>query len=39
MYEYDKLGRITSLTDELGTIEYIYDGNGNVLTVSETDKA
>ncbi|MBQ9199999.1 MAG: hypothetical protein IJ141_07435, partial [Lachnospiraceae bacterium] len=37
-YEYDKLGRITSLTDELGTISYTYDGCGNVLTVSETDK-
>ncbi|MBQ9232513.1 MAG: RHS repeat protein [Lachnospiraceae bacterium] len=37
-YEYDKLGRITSATDELGTINYTYDGCGNVLTVSETDK-
>ncbi|MBQ8924136.1 MAG: glycohydrolase toxin TNT-related protein [Lachnospiraceae bacterium] len=38
VYEYDKLGRITSLTDELGTISYTYDGNGNILTVSETGK-
>ena len=37
-YEYDKLGRITSAADELGTISYTYDGCGNVLTVSETDK-
>lgn len=37
-YEYDKLGRITSATDEIGTISYTYDGCGNVLTVSETDK-
>ena len=37
-YEYDKLGRITSATDELGTISYTYDGCGNVLMVSETDK-
>ena len=36
-YEYDKLGRLTSATDELGTISYTYDGCGNVLTVSETD--
>ncbi|MBQ8923604.1 MAG: RHS repeat protein, partial [Lachnospiraceae bacterium] len=37
-YEYDKIGRITSATDELGTISYTYDGCGNVLTVSESDK-
>ena len=33
-YEYDRLGRITGLTDELGKINYTYDGCGNLLTVS-----
>lgn len=36
VYEYDALGRITKQTDEAGVIEYTYDGNDNVLTVTET---
>ncbi len=38
-YIYDVLGRITSISDEIGTVSYTYDANGNVLTVSETDKS
>jgi len=37
-YSYDKAGRLTEFTDEIGTVCYTYDKNGNVLTVSETDK-
>ena len=37
-YSYDAIGRITSFSDELGTISYTYDGNGNVLKTSETTK-
>lgn len=33
---YDALGRIIRQTDEAGVIEYSYDANGNVLTVTET---
>ncbi len=35
-YTYDKAGRLTSLTDQLGTIRYAYDKNGNVLTVADS---
>jgi len=35
VYTYDKIGRITSTTDELGTIRYTYDANGNILTVTD----
>ncbi len=35
-YTYDAIGRITQIKDELGTIRYTYDENGNILTVSET---
>ena len=35
VYTYDALGRITSATDELGTISYTYDANGNILTVTD----
>ena len=35
-YSYDALGRITEMKDDIGTIRYTYDENGNVLTVSET---
>ena len=31
-------GSIKSITDEVGTIEYSYDKNGNVLTISENGK-
>ena len=34
-YTYDALGRITSATDNLGTISYTYDANGNILTVTD----
>ena len=34
-YKYDLLGRITEQKDEAGTISYTYDGNDNVLTVTE----
>ena len=34
-YTYDKVGRVTSVTDELGTVHYTYDPNGNVLTVTD----
>ncbi len=34
-YTYDALGRITEMTDGLGTIRYTYDRNSNVLTVEE----
>ena len=34
-YTYDAMGRVTSMTDELGTVTYTYDNNGNVLTVSD----
>ena len=37
-YQYDKAGRLVSLTDELGTVSYTYDGNANVLTVTEEKK-
>lgn len=36
MYVYDAVGRIIRQTDEEGVIEYSYDANGNVLTVTET---
>ena len=32
---YDAAGRVTSLTDELGTVSYEYDANGNVLKVTD----
>ena len=35
-YKYDLLGRIIEQKDEAGTISYTYDGNDNVLTVTET---
>lgn len=34
-YEYDTVGRVTSVTDELGTVTYAYDRNGNVRTVTD----
>ena len=34
-YTYDALGRIVSQTDEIGTLRYRYDENGNVLSISE----
>jgi len=34
-YTYDAIGRVTSMTDELGTVHYTYDRNGNVLTVTD----
>ena len=37
-YQYDKAARLVSFTDELGTVSYTYDGNGNVLTVTEEKK-
>ena len=36
-YEYDSLNRPWKVKDSLGTIEYAYDANGNVLTVSEKE--
>ena len=36
-YEYDSLNRPWKIKDSLGTIEYAYDANGNVLTVSEKE--
>ena len=39
VYEYDALGRLTKQTDEAGVIDYTYDANGNVLTVTETTGA
>ena len=36
VYVYDAVGRIIRQTDEEGVIEYSYDANGNVLTVTET---
>ena len=36
IYDYDGLGRMVRQTDEAGIIEYAYDANGNVLTVTET---
>ena len=36
IYTYDKLYRLESLTDELGTISYEYDDNSNLLKVTET---
>ena len=35
-YAYDKAGRLTSFTDQLGTVSYTYDKNGNVLTVTDS---
>ena len=35
-YSYDALGRIIKQEDEAGIIEYTYDSNDNVLTVTET---
>ncbi len=35
-YSYDALGRIVKQEDEAGIIEYTYDSNDNVLTVTET---
>ncbi len=35
-YEYDALGRLIKQSDEAGVIEYAYDANDNVLTVTET---
>ncbi|NLW88838.1 MAG: PKD domain-containing protein [Clostridiaceae bacterium] len=34
-YTYDDIGRITSMTDEAGTIQYTYDNNGNLLRVQD----
>ncbi|MBR1673423.1 MAG: PKD domain-containing protein [Eubacterium sp.] len=39
VYTYDALGRLESVTDEIGTINYTYDKNGNVISVSEKNKA
>mgnify|MGYP003296650309 CR=1 FL=1 len=36
VYSYDLLGRIIKQEDEAGIIEYTYDSNDNVLTVTET---
>ncbi len=38
LYIYDDAGRVQSFTDELGTVSYIYDKNGNVVTVTEVKK-
>ncbi len=35
-YSYDAAGRITSFTDDAGTVSYTYDANGNVLTVTDS---
>ena len=35
---YDEAGRVTSITDLLGTISYTYDANSNVLTTKENGK-
>lgn len=34
-YIYDAAGRITSFTDDAGTVSYTYDENGNILTVTD----
>lgn len=34
-YTYDALGRVSSFSDEAGTVKYFYDNNGNVLSVTE----
>ena len=38
-YEYDSLNRIKKVKDQIGTIEYIYDENGNIKQVKETENA
>ncbi len=35
---YDELGRITSVSDDIGTISYTYDKNSNILKVTEDEK-
>ncbi len=35
-YTYDTLDRISSFTDEAGSVKYFYDNNGNILSVTET---
>ena len=37
-YKYDALNRLEEVKDELGTIKYKYDFNGNVLEVKEDPK-
>ena len=37
-YSYDALGRIVSFSDEVGTVSYTYDANGNILKTTETTK-
>ncbi len=37
-YKYDALNRLEEVKDELGTIKYEYDANGNVLEVKEDPK-
>lgn len=34
-YQYDAAGRLTSVTDQAGTVTYTYDANGNVLAVTD----
>ncbi|MBP5493557.1 MAG: AHH domain-containing protein [Lachnospiraceae bacterium] len=35
-YTYDYLGRVTSMTDELGKVQYTYDANGNLTKVEDS---
>ena len=37
-YTYDALGRIVSFSDQIGTVSYTYDSNGNILKTTETTK-
>ena len=37
-YTYDSLNRLKTVSDELGTISYTYDKNGNITEVSEKEK-
>ena len=37
-YTYDSLNRLKTVSDDLGTISYTYDKNGNITEVSEKEK-
>ena len=37
-YKYDSLNRLKEVEDDLGTITYTYDANGNITEVAEKDK-
>ena len=36
-YTYDSLNRLKTVKDDLGTIEYTYDANGNITEISEKE--